>query len=102
MDIDTLTIRPVAPGAPEVALIHTLRADCAADLGARFGPGHWAQIARPGRVNDEARCKSLFAVMQGGSVVATLALTRQPPRFFNLKLFARPHDQAAYLSSLAV
>ena len=98
----SLRLHRVFPRDKEIQAIHDIRAECAADLLIRHGPGHWATTSSLAYVRSEASAKSLYAVKMGSQVIATFALARKPPLFFDLEDFAFPEDPAAYLSALAV
>ena len=102
MDLEKLRLHKIGPDDSEIERVHTIRRACARDLGVRFGPGHWATCTSLQHLQKEAERKDLFVVYHHREIVATFALTDEPPEFFDVRNFQHPDDPALYLSSMAV
>jgi GNAT superfamily N-acetyltransferase len=86
----------------DLRAVFAIRANCAADLKARFGAGHWATSPAIKTLANHLETKNLFVVRASNTIVATFTLSLKRPPFFQLKQFADPKASAAYLTGLAV
>jgi GNAT superfamily N-acetyltransferase len=82
--------------------VFDIRANCAADLMTRYGPGHWGTSPTLRTLEKHLTSKYVFVVSTGKAMVGTFTLSLKRPSFFSLKDFTNPKATAAYLTGLAV
>lgn len=100
MNAPDVTLHQARSG--EVDAVREILAAAAADLTARFGPGHWSHVRGIDTLRQYARSGSLHVVGTAGSPVGVLRLTDRKPGFFRKEWFARPQERAGYLFDMAV
>jgi ribosomal protein S18 acetylase RimI-like enzyme len=101
-DVPPMDITLELATADDAAAITAVRIGAARDLAAKFGHGFWSGASDTiDGVRFEVASGEVFLARQGGSVVATLRLSRRNPWLVDTSFFtaaARP----AYLTSMAV
>lgn len=100
LDQSAAICRQATPGDATVS--RAIRFAAAADLSARFGPGHWSQVMPLGDIEEKIGAGLLYLIEADGSPVATFALGDLRIDFYQPAWFADPSADAGYLTDFAV
>jgi GNAT superfamily N-acetyltransferase len=86
----------------DIKTVRAILAAAAADLGTRFGLGHWSNVRTVETLRKYASKGELYLVELDSVPVGTLRLTSRKIGFYHQDWFAHPRDPAVYLFDMAV